>query len=236
MAYGADGLPIFCATLFNCIGRAVRGFSFEPVWRPEFISSYAAEDRCHLNGFDVQDGAPRYVTCVGRSDNADGWRDLRRDGGLVLDVTNQNVVATGLSMPHSPRLHDGKLWLLNSGRGELGWVDLNSGSFTPVAFCPGFARGLKIIGDVALIGLSEPRSGKTFDGLPLQDALEEHGETARCGLLMVDLRSGKVLEWMKIKGVITELYDVNFLKRVHSGAFIGTTSEEIYRTISIKYD
>jgi hypothetical protein len=51
-------------------------------------------------------------------------------------VTSGAIVASGLSMPHSPRLYDGKLWLLNSGIGELGVVDPAGRTFTPVCFCP----------------------------------------------------------------------------------------------------
>jgi uncharacterized protein DUF4915 len=79
------------------------------------------------------------------------------------------------SMPHSPRLYDGKLWLLNSGAGEFGTVDPASGTFTPVCFCPGYARGLAFVGRHAVIGLSRPRRGGTFSGLALDERLAENG-------------------------------------------------------------
>jgi len=85
---------------------------------------------------------------------ADGWRENRRDGGLVLDVASGEPVATGLSMPHSPRWHDDRLWLLDSGNGWFGHVDVSSGRFARVAFCPGNARGLAFAGGFAVIGLS----------------------------------------------------------------------------------
>ena len=120
VAIGADDKPVFVNTLFNCLATTSDGHSFKPLWKPPFISRLAAEDRCHLNGMAMENGAPRYVTCVSKSDVADGWRDRRTDGGLVLDVTTDKIVASGLSMPRSPRLHEGKLWVLNSGTGELG--------------------------------------------------------------------------------------------------------------------
>ena len=103
-------------------------------------------------------GVPRYVTAVGRSDVADGWREHRAGGGLVIDVQKNEVVLEGLSMPHSPRLYRGKLWLLDSGRGQFGYVDRERGVFEPVAFCAGYARGLTFHGDYALVGLSRPRA------------------------------------------------------------------------------
>ncbi|MEQ9124727.1 MAG: TIGR03032 family protein, partial [Alphaproteobacteria bacterium] len=184
------GKPIFCATLFNCLGTISETHSFRPVWKPPFISRLAAEDRCHLNGLAGEGGEPRYVTMVSRSDVVDGWRDRRSDGGLVMDVASGEAVAGGLSMPHSPRLHDGTLYLLDSGTGRFGRVDVAAGRFEEIAFCPGFARGLSIVGDHALIGLSLPRENKTFTGLPLDQALTDRDTRPRCGLIVVDLKTG----------------------------------------------
>lgn len=119
----------------------------------------------------MEDCKPRYVPCVSRSDVSDGWRDRRHNGGIVVDVATNEVVASNLSMPHSPRLHDGKLWLLNAGTGEFGLIDLDSGAFPAVTFCPGFARGLAFVGDYAVVGLSKARDNRAFQGLPLQAAL-----------------------------------------------------------------
>src|ERR1700745_3225626 len=131
-----------------------------------------------------------------RSDVADGWRDRRHDGGVVIDVASSEIVASGFSMPHSPRLYDGKLWLLNSGAGEFGVVDPVDGTFTPVCFCPGYARGLAFIGRYAVIGLSRPRRGQTFAGLALDDRLSEKDAVARCGMVIVDIDSGNHVEWV----------------------------------------
>ena len=136
-------------------------------------------------------------------------------------------------MPHSPRLHNGRLWLLNSGRGEFGWGNLEKRSFNPVTFCLGFARGLYFVGKYALIGLSEPREGKTFDGLPLQDRMSEKGITARCGLIVVDTETGETVQWLRIEGVVAELYDVSFLQGVIRPASIGINGPEIQHTIAL---
>jgi hypothetical protein len=106
------------------------------------------------------DGKARYVTAVSASDVTDGWRDRRRDGGVVVDVQTNEIVATGLSMPHSPRVYRGKLWLLNAGTGYFGSIDLASGKFEPLTFRPGFLRGMAFAGDYAIVGLSGPRHDK----------------------------------------------------------------------------
>src|SRR5262245_53653882 len=94
--------------------------SFRPLLRTKFLTALAPEDRCHLNGLAMDGARPAFVAAVSRSDVADGWRDRRRDGGIVIDVASSEIVASGFSMPHSPRLYDGKLWLLNAGTCELG--------------------------------------------------------------------------------------------------------------------
>ena len=118
-----DGRIVFVNTLYNCLATPSERHSFTPIWRPPFISAIVKEDRCHLNGLAMADGVPRYVTAVSRSDTIDGWRDRRADGGVVIDVQTGEIVIGGLSMPHSPRLYRGRLWLLNSGTGELGWIE-----------------------------------------------------------------------------------------------------------------
>lgn len=233
MALGPDGRPIFVNTLFNCIATVDDANSFRPMWHPPFISRLTPEDRCHLNGMAAEDGAARFVTAVAKSDVVDGWRDHRADGGIVMDVDSGDVVMGGLSMPHSPRLHGGRLWLLNSGTGEFGWVDTVAGRFEPIAFCPGYARGLAIVGDYAVIGLSRPRGSRTFQGLPLDGALDAHGASARTGLLVVNLTTGAATDWLRIDGVVEELFDVAFLPEIRNPAMIGLKGDEIKRVISI---
>jgi uncharacterized protein (TIGR03032 family) len=234
VAFGADGRPVFANTLFSCLATVSDGHSFQPLWKPEFISRLAAEDRCHLNGMAMAEGQPAFVTSVAACDVADGWRDRRRDGGIVIDVASGETVATGLSMPHSPRLHDGRLWLLNSGKGELGFIEPGSGRFEPVAFCPGYARGLAIAGRHALVGLSLAREHGTFAGLGLEQALAERNADARCGLAVFDLEGGDMIAWVRIEGVVRELYDVAILPGTRRPSAIGFKTDEIKRVISIE--
>jgi uncharacterized protein (TIGR03032 family) len=234
LGFGADGRPVFVNTLFACIAAVSDGASFRPLWKPEFISRLAAEDRCHLNGMAMEDGKPLYATAVSRSDAADGWRDRRRDGGIVIDCESGAIVAEGLSMPHSPRLHEGRLWLLNSGTGEFGHVDLATGRFEPVAFCPGYARGLAFAGGRAVIGLSLARENRTFSGLALDEALAARDVDPRCGLAIVDLASGDMKDWVRIEGVTRELYDVAALPGVRRPSAIGFKTDEVNHVISIE--
>jgi len=224
---GEDGRPVFVATRFNCLATLAERGSFRPVWRPPFIDRIAAEDRCHLNGMAVADGKPAYVTCVSQSNLAEGWREHRRDGGAVIDVASGEAVATGLSMPHSPRLHGGKLWLVQAGTGEFGHVDLATGKFEPACFLPGFARGMAFLGEHAVIGLSRPRRSGTFEGLVLNERLEAEAAAPQCALCVVNLASGDIEHRLTIEGVVQELYDVAVLPGIIRPMALGFRSDEI---------
>ncbi|MBD1828928.1 TIGR03032 family protein [Microcoleus sp. FACHB-61] len=230
---GGLGGVIFVNTLFSCLATVSEKYSFLPLWQPPFISKLAAEDRCHLNGLALRDGLPRYVTAVSQSDVADGWRDRRRDGGCVIDISNNEIILTGLSMPHSPRWYRNKLWLLNSGTGEFGYADIERGVFEPVAFCPGYMRGCAFSGDFAIVGLSKPRHNKTFSGLSLDDNLRAKDAEPRCGLVVIDLRNGDIVHSLRIEGVVEELYDVQVLPGVRRPMAIGFKTDEIRRVVTM---
>ena len=233
IAVDGGGRVIFVNTLFSCLATVSERHSFVPLWRPPFVSKLAAEDRCHLNGLAIDDGRPRYVTAVSRTDVADGWRERRGDGGCVIDVASGEIVVSGLSMPHSPRVHRGKLWLLESGTGQFGPVDVGAGRFEPMTFCPGYARGLGFVGDYAVAALSKPRDNKTFSGLALDDNLAARDAEPRCGLLVIDLKRGDIVHWVRIEGIVEELYDVAVLEGVARPMALGFRSDEIRRVLSL---
>jgi uncharacterized protein (TIGR03032 family) len=220
--------PVFVSTMFGCLATVDDRHSLRPIWKPPFLSRVAAEDRCHLNGLAMLDGRPKYVTAVARTDAVDAWREHRRDGGCVVDVESGEIVVHGLSMPHSPRIHRGKLWVLNSGTGWFGWVDIDRGEFVPLTFCPGYARGLAFHGDYAVVGLSAPRKNWTFAGLELEDSLKAKGAKARCGALVINLRTGDAVHWVRFEGDhVRELYDVAVVPGCARPYVVGFYSEEI---------
>jgi len=225
--------PVFVNTLFSCLARPSERYSFEPYWLPPFISKLAAEDRCHLNGLALKDGLPAYVTCVSQTDANEGWREHRQTGGIVIDVQTNEIVADGMSMPHSPRWYRDRLWVLNSGEGEFGYLDMKSGQFEAIAFCPGYLRGLSFHGDFAVVGLSRPRRNKSFEGLSLQQKLEDKNVQPRCGLQVINLKTGDIVHELRIEGVVEELYDVCVLPGVKRPMAIGFMKEEIRHTLSL---
>lgn len=223
--------PVFVVTRFNCLATLAPKASFAPIWTPPFIDRIAAEDRCHLNGLAVQDGRLTHVTCVAESNTAGGWRDQRADGGRVIDIATGQAVVEGLSMPHSPRWHQGTLYGIQSGSGEFGRFDLDGGRFEPLCFLPGFARGLCFLGNHAVIGVSRPRPDRTFSGLALDTRLQEARLEPRCQVAVVNLTTGDVEHSLEIEGAVQELYDVVALPGVRRPKILGFQAPDIRFTV-----
>jgi uncharacterized protein (TIGR03032 family) len=236
LAVDKSGNVVFANTSFSCLATLSDKYSFQPVWIPRFISKLAAEDRCHLNGLALEEGQPRYVTVCGQTDVAAGWREHRVGGGCILGVSTGEVVLKNLSMPHSPRLHMGKLWLLDSGTGYFGYIDRQRGQFEAVSFCPGYARGLTFVGNYAVVGLSKPRREKAFAGLPLESHMNQRNVSPQCGLQVIDLQSGTEVHWLRLEGTVEELYDVVVLPGVMRPKVLGFKTEEIRHNVWFEQD
>ncbi len=227
---GKDRL-IFVNTKYSCLATFDPVHSFKPLWKPKFISKLAPEDRCHLNGLAMKDGAPKYVTAVSRCDVVDGWRERRHEGGILIDVETDCIVTEDLSMPHSPRLNAGTLWVLDSGRGFLCRVDARSGKAEQVTFCPGFARGLSFWRGYALVGTSLPRDG-AFKGLELEANIKARDGEPRCGAYIIDTRTGDILHWIRFEGAVRELFDAAFIPGVRAPMCVGLGNPEMRTLIT----
>ncbi len=225
LVLGADGQPIFVNTAFSCLATLAPLCSFAPTWAPAFITKLAGDDRCHLNGLALKDGLPTWASACGGSGEPSAWRNHRSGGGVLIHIPSGELAATGLSMPHSPRWHEGRLWLLNSGTGELGWIE--HGRFHSLVALPGFVRGLAFAAGCAVVGLSKLRSPQ-FTGLPLEERLIAEGNPGGCcGLRVIDLASGEVLHGLDLPEPIDELFDVVVLPGVRQPRALGLQGEEI---------
>ena len=225
MAWDGDGELWFVNTLFSCLCTLDDQSSFVPRWRPTFVTGYANEDRCHLNGLAMREGEPRYVTALGASNTAQGWRDNKRNGGLLIDCKDNRIIARGLSMPHSPRWYDDKLWLLESGRGALVTIDPETGAKTDVARLPGFVRGLDFISPVAFIGLSQLRETKAFTEIEITDDNSER----QSGVWALHTGTGNTIGFLKFTGGVQEIFAVQalagalFPEIIDDGEYLATS-------------
>jgi uncharacterized protein (TIGR03032 family) len=205
MAWAGKEL-VFVNTRFSCLATRCATFSFVPRWRPRFISALAPEDRCHLNGLGLRDGQVRYVTALGETDEPAGWRGNKKSGGILVDVPSGEVIARGLSMPHSPRWYAGRLWVLDSGNGGVAVVDEATGRLESVAELPGFTRGLDFCGRFAFVGLSQVRESAVFSGI----AIAERPQRS-CGVWVLDTVSGQTVAYVKFEDAVQEIFAVTVL-------------------------
>ena len=197
----------FVNTRFSCLCTPSNVYSFVPRWRPPFVTALSPDDRCHLNGLGLVDGRPRFATALGACDTPAGWRQNKKSGGVLIDIAANEVLLRGLSMPHSPRWYAGRLWLLQSGTGGLGIVDLAAGKYQPVAELPGFTRGLDFCGPLAFIGLSQVRETAIFSGL----AITERPAQRQCGVWVVNIQSGAVVAFLRFEEAVQEIFAVQVL-------------------------
>ncbi len=221
LAWGTDGLWVV-NTLFSCLCTLHEDYNFVPRWRPPFITEIIDQDRCHLNGLALENGQPRYVTAMAESNEPAGWRPTKATSGIVVDVPSGEIVARGLAMPHSPRLYNGKLWVLDSGKGLFSIVDTATGKTEPVEAMPGYTRGLAFAGPFAFVGLSKIRETAVFGGVPIAEKRDQ----LRCGVGVVDVRSGKTVATLQFHSGVEEVFAVEVLPGTINPRLCGPTVDE----------
>ena len=200
----------FVNTVFSCLCTHDYEHSFVPRWRPSFLTDLAPGDRCHLNGLGMAGGKPKWVTALGKTNEPRGWRENKKNGGIVIDIESNEIVSRGLSMPHSPRWYANRLWILESGTGSLGVIDLDSGRYEPLCRLPGFTRGLDFVGHFAFIGLSQVRETAIFSGIPITEHLRQ--EERCCGVWVVDIRTGQTVAFLKFEDAVQEIFAVSAIR------------------------
>ena len=220
LAWGTEGLWVV-NTLFSCLSTLHEQYSFVPRWKPRFISQLIDQDRCHLNGLALVDGRPGFVTAMAESDAPAGWRPTKATGGVVMHVDSGETIARGFAMPHSPRWYNGKLWVLDSGRGALGTVDPATGQFTTVETFPGYTRGLSFAGQFAFVGLSKIRETSVFGGVPIAERRDE----LKCGVGVVDLVTGRTVAVFQFLSGVTEIFAVEAAAGAACPYVAGASSE-----------
>ncbi|WP_420583212.1 TIGR03032 family protein [Reichenbachiella sp.] len=214
-------------TLFSCVCQIDHQYSFTPIWKPPFITDLASEDRCHLNGLAEENSEIKYVTALGQTDQAQGWRDDKMTGGIVMEYPSGKIIKDGLGMPHSPRVYDGKLYVLNSTQGELIRIDRQTGKHEVVCQLGGFARGMSRCGDYLFIGVSKLRHNSwAFKDLPI-------AETSFAGVVAVYLPYGSIVGSFKYQMTVDEIYDVKVLSNTKRASILSPDMEIHNNALSI---
>jgi uncharacterized protein (TIGR03032 family) len=204
-------------TAFSCLCTLDDRHSFVPRWRPPFLTSLSADDCCHLNGLAMANGAPKYVTALAETDTPQGWRANKVQSGCLIDVASGETVARGFAMPHSPRFHRGRVWMLHSGAGQLVLIDPASGRAETVTDLPGYTRGLALYDRFAFVGLSKIRETSTFGGMPIAERRPE----LKCGVGVVDLGTGRLIGHLEFMTGVEEIFDVQIVPGTRCPALSG---------------
>jgi uncharacterized protein (TIGR03032 family) len=223
----------FVNTRFSCLATRSDQYSFVPRWQPPFVTALTPEDRCHLNGLCLRDGEIRYVTALGETNSPGGWRENKRAGGMVMDLRSGVVVTRGLSMPHSPRWHDGKLWVLESGNGGVGVIDERTGRYTEICRLPGFTRGLDFVGPFALVGLSQVRETAVFSGITISELPERE---RCCGVWAIDTRTGQIAGFVKFMDALQEIFAVQALPGLRWPEVLNEAEKQIGESYELPDD
>jgi uncharacterized protein (TIGR03032 family) len=211
-------------TRFSCLATRSDLYSFEPRWQPPFITSLAPEDRCHLNGIATREYDIRYATALGETDTPAGWRENKRAGGILMDVRSNDILTRGLSMPHSPRWRDGKLWILESGNGGVGIIDLKDGTYREICRLPGFTRGFDFAGPYAFVGLSQVRESAVFSGIAIAETPQEQ---RCCGVWAIDIRTGRIAGFVKFTDAVQEIFAVQVLSGISCPEVLNEGEKQI---------
>lgn len=200
-------------TRFSCLSVIDGYFNFTPIWQPPFVTDFTGDDRCHLNGMAVHAGKAHYATALGATDTPGGWRDGMAEGGVLMEVPSGRIVTRGLSMPHSPRIIDRRLYVLEGGRGKVLQIDPVSGGKRVVATLPGFTHGLAGHRGVLFVGLSKLRQKRGPQGLPIENG---DGDLV-AGVAAVETGSGRILGILEFVSGVEEIFDLQVLPDIRRG-------------------
>ncbi len=209
-------------TLFSSVVKIDDDYSFKPVWKPKFISELAPEDRCHLNGMAVKENHIKYLTALGKTDTAGGWRENKIKGGILIDAESNEIVLQNLSMPHSPRIYNNKVYLLLSAAGELIEADIEKGTYETITKFDYFLRGMDKIGDYLFIGHSKLRhTTSVFKDLPIAK------KSQKAGVIIVHLPTGAIVGNIMYENSVDEIYDVKILPNTVRPNIINPEHESV---------
>lgn len=229
LEFGKGGL-FAVNTFFSCLCKIDANYNFTPIWTPPFISKLAAEDRCHLNGMAMKDGQPAYATAFNQGDTPKSWRPTVTTSGIVMEVPSGKVIASGLAMPHSPRLYPEGLFVLLSAAGTLLKINPASGQKTTVFQHPGFLRGMDRHGDYLFIGVSKIRaSSKTFA------KIDDKFKQSPAGILVVHLPSGKLVGQLAYQESVEEIYDIKVLPGMLRPNIMSTLQDDHKRGLATPF-
>jgi len=227
IAFGKDGIWAI-NTSFSCLCQINGSFNFIPRWQPPFITEMVSEDRCHLNGMVIIDGKPKYVTMLGKTNTAQGWRETIVDGGLLMDVETNEIILDKLAMPHSPKMHNNELYMLLSASGKVIKVNIAEKTYETIKQFDGFCRGMDIYGDFMFIGMSKLRkNSSTFAKLSFSD----NADTA--GIKIIHIPTKALVGELTFQTTVDEIYGLQIIPNSIRPNILNTTNPIYKQALAI---
>ena len=215
-------------TSFSCIVKIDKNYSFTPVWKPNFITELASEDRCHLNGMAMKDGHPKYATAFNKGNTARSWKDTLGEQGILIDIDTNDIIAEGLEMPHSPRMFGDELFVLQSRNGAISKVDTKTGQLTEVRRLNYFLRGMDRVGDYLFVGFSRIRKHSSIFG-----KLDISDRSPNAGVAVIHIPTGAQVAELKYLASVEEIYDVKIIKGFKRPNILNTMRPDFRLGLSI---
>lgn len=203
IAWGNDGLWVVNST-FSCLSTLSTDYSFIARWRPHWITELVPEDRCHLNGMAMKDGRPRYVTTFNKFNERDSWKTKTAHDGTLMDIDTDTILLDGLIQPHSPRCHNGSVYLCDSGTGRVMAYHPYTRRLSEIIKLQGFTRGLAFYGPLMFAGTSRLRASDIRRPIPIS----KEYETTYSGITVVNLSDNSKIAHIHFQGDIDQIYDI----------------------------
>ena len=204
MAWAGDELW-FVNTRFSCLCTLDRYHSFVPRWRPPFVTALTPEDRCHLNGLGVVDGRPRYVTALGATDSAAGWRADKARGGVLIDVPSGEMIATAAVDAAFAPLVRRETLAAGVGHGHIRRRGPGLGPVRTDRRATRLHPWTRLPRRFAFIGLSQVRETAVFSGIPITESLRPSGPAASGSSTSIP---GRTVAFLRFEDAVQEIFAV----------------------------
>lgn len=203
IAWGKSGLWVVNST-FSCLSTLSPDSSFVARWKPWFISELVPEDRCHVNGMSLRDGEPRYVTTFNQHDHMDSWSQSAIGKGTLIDIEDNRIILDNLTMPHSPRYHNGYVYVCNSGNGTVLKVNPDTGVTQTILELPGFTRGISFYKNYMFVGTSKTRKSEVREQIPLLNKYD----TTQSGVWVYNFDTNAIVDHLIFDDSLEQIYDI----------------------------
>ena len=132
--------------------------------------------------------------------------------GVVFSGKTREVAARGLTRPHSARHYKGKVWVDNSGYGEVGYIE--NEKFVPVVKLPGWTRGLCFYRNIMFVGTSKVLEKYLHYAPGLKN------DKTSCGIFAIDTDTSKIIGSIKFP-YGNQVFGIEYISKSVTSGFLN---------------